>query len=62
MKDKIKKLKEYHKRSMDMYNKEKSEYIENYGNRLTDFLVHRLRMSAYHRGAWNVLNDLEKGS
>ena len=54
------KLKEKHKKEMDMYAQNIRDHISKYGEAPCDYLLHRLRMESYHRGAWNALNEFER--
>jgi len=57
---KINTLKEKHQKEMENYSNQINEYIEKHGNDGCEYLQHRISMSNYHRGAYNVLIMLEK--
>ena len=56
----INKLKYQHSKEMDVQAKEVREFIDDNGYLLCEYLLHRLRMQEYHRGALNALIELEK--
>lgn len=60
IKNEIQKGKDLHKLKMDGYDKEVSDYIDEYGTNPTDYLMYRQYMAYYHHGAWNALNELER--
>jgi len=53
-------LKEQHKKELDMCSKAIRDYIDQYGSKDCDYLMHRQMMVQYHKGAWNALNELER--
>ncbi len=56
----IEELKEGHRLQMENYDREKRDFVEKHGHKYCDYYVHRLRMSDYHRGAYNALNEAER--
>lgn len=58
--EKITDLKKHHKKEMLDYSEQIRNYVKDYGNDNSDYLIHRINMSSYHRGAYNTLIELEK--
>jgi len=55
----LQELKDHHKTQMDMYAENIRSHVKKYGSEPCDYLIHRQVMEAYHRGAWNALNEAE---
>lgn len=60
MKTEIEKLKNEHQDQLNTYNDKYSDYTDNYGQDNSDRLKSIGLMVNYHRGAVNVLSELEK--
>lgn len=56
----IDKLKSEHEKEMRMYSSDINKYMNEYGEDKSDYLICRMQMLNYHRGAYNVLIRLEK--
>lgn len=53
-------LKDTHQKLMTEYSHEIKDYLRMYGDDGSDYIRHRQCMMNYHRGAYNVLVELEK--
>jgi len=60
MNAKIDELKEKHRKELKNYGDQVSEYVDKHGNDNCEYLLHRRMMEHYHRGAYNVLIELER--
>ena len=60
MKTEIEKLKQEHQDEMNNYDSQTRQFLDEYGYKECDYLSHRRNMSNYHRGAVNVLIELER--
>ena len=60
MKTQIEKLKKEHQDDMENYNSQINQFINEEGEKICDYLIHRQLMSNYHRGAVNALIGLER--